>query len=397
MHRVSANLITTQAELRTFCDWLSTRDTIAFDTEFVSEDTYRPQLCLIQVASGQTLAVIDCLAIGDASPFWNALARGEHETVVHSGREEILFCIEAAGSPPTRLFDVQLAAGLAGLEYPAGYGSLINRLLGQSLSKRETRTDWRRRPLSAQQIEYAIDDVRALEELRDKLHGQLQQLNRLPWLAAETESWLAELQDWRGREHWRRVTGSANLSGRELAIVRELWRWREDEAKRRDCPVRRVLRDDLIVELARRRSDDPRQIAAVRGLQRGDLQRLLPKLAAAIRRGMHVADADLPQAIRRETNPHLNTIIQFLTSALTSICRTAKVAPAIVGTSQDVRDFVAYRLEGADGDELPALAKGWRAQVVGNVLDELLRGRLSIRVRDPHSDEPLSFEPHRPG
>ena len=392
---MTEHIITTGQELESFAKRLATAPSIAFDTEFVSEHTYLPELCLIQVAAGDELAVIDPLPIGNVDSFWHAVAAAGHETIVHAGREEICFCLDAIGSLPSNLFDVQLAAGLVGYEYPAGYGTLIARVLGKQVHKRETRTDWRRRPLSSNQIQYALEDVRDLTAARDVLRAELVRQGRLSWLADEMAQWLADVQLSRGRERWWRVTGSANLSSRELAIVREIWRWRDDEAQRRDCPVRRILRDDLIVELAKRRATDERQIRAVRGLERRDLQPALAGLSQAIASGLAVPDDECPRPMRRETSSHLSLVAQFLSSALTSICRSARVATSIVGTAQDVRDLVAWRLAaegGREPGETPVLARGWRAEVVGQLLDDLLAGKTSIRIRDPRSDEPLSFE-----
>ena len=125
--------ITTDRQLQSFCQLLAAEPAIAFDTEFVSEHSYRPELCLIQVAAGEHLAVIDPQTIDDIAPFWRVLAAAGHDTIVHAGREELLFCLGAVGQPPERLFDVQIAAGLVGFEYPAGYGSLLFKLLGQRL------------------------------------------------------------------------------------------------------------------------------------------------------------------------------------------------------------------------------------------------------------------------
>jgi ribonuclease D len=160
---VSYQSITTDRELVNFCRDVSRADRIAFDTEFVSEDTYRPHLCLVQVAAAGKLAVIDPLAVSDLRPFWELLVDPQRETIVHAGREELLFCVATVGRPPARLFDLQIAAGLVGYEYPAGYGSLMSKLLGVRAQKGETRTDWRKRPLSPQQLDYALDDVRYLE------------------------------------------------------------------------------------------------------------------------------------------------------------------------------------------------------------------------------------------
>lgn len=387
--------ITTERQLKTLCQELESAPTIAFDTEFVSEHTYRPELCLIQVAAAGRLIVIDPQTVGDPTPFWELLAAPGHETLVHAGREELLFCMASVGRAPQRLFDVQIAAGLVGFEYPAGYGSLMYKLLGQRLHKGETRTDWRRRPLSDSQLEYALDDVRYLEAMTTQLRSRLSELNRLAWLDAEMAAWQADVAASRGGERWWRVSGISGLARRSLAIVREVWRWREREADRRNCPVRRVLRDDLIIELAKRRSADVKQIHALRGMERGDLQRALPELAAAVGRALELPEEECPQPLSRDPAAQFNVLGQFLSSALGSICRAAQVAPSMVGTASDVRDLVAYRLEltGGNGRQsVPLLAQGWRAEVVGRLIDDLLGGNLAVRIHDPHSDDPLAFE-----
>ncbi len=386
------DFIRTQAELEALCRWLSDVPRIAFDTEFVSEHTYRPVLCLVQVAAADRLAVIDTLPLEDLRPFWEVIAREGCETIVHAGREETLFCYDAIGRPPAAIFDVQLAAGLVGTEYPAGYGNLIQRVLGKTPQKGETRTDWRRRPLSKRQLQYALDDVRYLEPLYDHLRDQLNQRGRMEWLTAETDTWLTSVIDSRTLDRWRRVSGSSGLAPRSLAVVREVWRWRETEAQRRDLPPRKVLRDDLIVELAKRRTAEPKQLRAVRGMERGDVQRALPDIAKAVRLALDLPDSECPRQQRRDTNSHASMLVQFLASALSSICRQAEVATSLVGTAEDVRELISARLGERRSDRPPALTQGWRAEVVGNLLDDLIGGRTSIRIADPRSDHPLSFD-----
>lgn len=387
-------LVTTDSRLAALCEEWRTAPDIAFDTEFVSEHTYRPQLCLVQVAAAGHLAVIDPLGIRDMRPFWNLLAEPEHNTIVHAGREELLFCLGAVDRRPARLFDVQIAAGLVGYDYPAGYGALMFKLIGQRPHKGETRTDWRRRPLSAQQIDYALEDVRHLAAMRDRLQSRLEALGRTAWLAAEMAAWQDDVEATRSRERWWKVSGVSGLSARSLAVVREVWRWREQEAERRDWPIKRVLRDDLIVELAKRRTADPKQIRALRGMERGDLQRALPQLGEAISRAIALPDDECPRLLQREMPPQLNLLGQFLSAALTSICRSALVAPSIVGTASDVRDLIAFHLRMGDaGESPPILAQGWRAEVVGQLIEDLLSGQVSIRIKNPLAEEPLAFDP----
>ena len=388
-----ANIISDQ-DLRDYCDSISQARIIAFDTEFVSEDTYQPELCLIQVAADGLLGIIDPFEVPDLTPFWNLLATPGRETLVHAGREEYRFCRRAIDPRPQGWFDVQIAAGLMGMEYPASYGTLAYKLLGKNISKDETRTDWRRRPLSERQLEYALQDVADLEAMRNVLHKRLNDLGRLEWLQTELVSWQEDLEASESGEKWRRLGGMSGLSARHLAIIREIWQWRDAEAQRRNIPARRILRDDLMIELAKRSSSDPKRIRAVRGMERGDMQKHMPKMADCVDRAMALPESELPRSERRTTRPQLNLLGQFLSTALGSICRSANVAPSLAGTAQDVRDLIAYRLKlgGFAPGEIPTLAQGWRAEVVGQVIDHLLSGDLSIRIVDPLADEPLEFE-----
>jgi ribonuclease D len=386
--------ITTDEQLRQYCRKLARAKTIAFDTEFVSEHTYRPVLCLIQVDADGELAVIDGMTVGDMTPFWEVVAAPGHETIVHAGRGEMEFCWLAVGQWPAQLVDVQLAAGLAGAEYPAGLSNLISRFLGQTPPKHETRTDWRRRPLSKRQVEYALNDALYLRPLRDEICGRLKELGRLDWLNEEMKHWHEAIERSMSQERWRRVSGNAALDGRGLAIIRELSRWRDAEAQRRNQPVRRILRDDLIVELARRGSADVARIRAVRGLERGDLQRRLSDMAAAIQRGLDLPEAECPPRAKREQGPELSVLGQFLFAALGSICREAQLAPNLVGTPNDIREWIAHRAgrNHRKSGEVPQLARGWRADFVGRLFDDLLAGKLSVRVAEVDSDHPLRFE-----
>lgn len=391
---MSHTSITSQAQLAQFCRHLARADRVAIDTEFVSEDTFRPELCLVQVATDQGLAVIDPYRVKDLSTFWQALESGKHTTVIHAAREEVNFSLASCDQPPANLFDTQIAAGLCSTEFPSSYGAVVTKFLDQKPGKGEQRTDWRRRPLSEHQIEYALEDVRYLLPLHEELRRHMKKLNRLGWFAEETDAWLQEVREARTRERWRKVSGIGNLSGRSLAIVRQLWRWREQEAERRDMPPRRVLRDDLIVELAKRKSDKPDRIRAIRGLQRTRNRRLIDELAECIRRGL---EAPLDEVTRRHREPmpsQLNLLGQFLAPALASICRSANVATSLVGTASDVRDLIAYRLDFGDTDhrEPPSLARGWRADLVGHLIEELLAGKKSIRIEDPESEHPLAFD-----
>lgn len=391
---MSHSTINTPAQLATFCEELSRADRIGFDTEFVSEDTFRPELCLIQVATQDSLAVIDPYKVGSLSKFWKTLASGKQTTIVHAAREEVNFAFNDGKVPPANLFDTQLAAGFCSTEFPSSYGSVVGKFLDRTPAKGEQRTDWRRRPLTEAQIDYALEDVRFLLPLHTELDRQLKRYKRTSWFEEESATWLRELHDSRDRPRWRKVSGIGNLAGRNLAIVRELWMWRQAEAERRDVPPRRILRDDLIVELAKRKSDQPDKIKAIRGMQQTGGKQVMEQLAACIHRGLEAPLDEFTHGRRESMPSQLNLLGQFLSPALSSICRSANVATSLAGTAGDVRDLIAYRLEfGSWGDDPPPLlATGWRAELVGHLIEDLLAGRKSIRIDDPLSEHPLAFD-----
>ncbi len=389
------DLITTESQLGALVDRLAAQSHIAFDTEFVSEHTYRSQLCLIQVAAPDTLAVIDTLKVRELEPFWRLLTEPGRTTVVHAGREEMGFILHAIKARPSSLFDVQVASGLVDHDYPAGYASIVRRFLNLPTNKGETRTDWRQRPLTPAQLEYALDDVRHLEKLWKKLEGKLASSGRTAWMQDEMQAWQSEVEESFIRKRWRRVSGLSGLSRRELAIARELWHWRDSVAESRDMPPKRVLRDDLLVELCKRKSADERQISAIRGMQRSDLRHILRGLSEAIQRGLELPDEECPGGEKhRAPPPQLAVLGQFLATAVAGVCRQMNLAPALVGTSSDMRDLLAYKLGYWDGDDerVPLLASGWRADVVGSLVDDLLSGKASLRIGDVRSHDPLVID-----
>ncbi|MGD9128704.1 MAG: HRDC domain-containing protein [Planctomycetia bacterium] len=384
--------ITTDAQLIRYCHRLAKCRTIAIDTEFVSEDTFRPELCLIQVAADGELTVIDPVAIKDIRPFWVVLAAEGHETIVHAARSEVEFCLDAIGRPPAGLLDVQIGAGLAGLEYPTSYGSLISRLLKKKLGKHETRTDWRRRPLSTRQIDYALDDVRHLAEIRNILGQKLDAAGRSGWWADEMNRWLDDLYKSRDNDPWRRVSGNSGLDPRSLAILRELYAWRNEEAAHKNRPAKRILRDDLLVEIAKQKTADARRLRRIRGMERYKKQ--LDEILERIEIALELPDDKCPRQGRSNRTPQLSVLGQILFAALGSVCRKQRLAPSLVATPNEIRYWFAYRTNPEQYEDAPppALNEGWRAEVVGNLFEDLLSGKKRIRITDPTSDFPLDFE-----
>lgn len=384
--------IDTAKGLSDFCERAKNSKIIGFDTEFVSENRYRPDLCLLQIAADGEYAIVDTLAVPDVTPFWELLVTGDHTTLVHAAREEFLFCFRAIGKRPKNLFDVQLGAGMIGFEYPASYGNLVSKLLGSKIDKGETRTDWSRRPLSKRQIDYALSDVTHLEGIYKKILAKMEKLGRTTWYQEEIAKWQTALEKTEIEPQWRRVSGISSLNRRALAIVRELWIARDQEAERKNRSPKRVLPDDLVVELAKRGTADPDRLKAIRGFENRVSKSMIPAIAEAVEKGNDLKESELPKRMPRGRTMNLGLLGQFLTTALNVTCKTENIASNIVGTAQDVRTMAAWRLGMIELKEEPELASGWRAEIVGQLIDRVLDGTVAIRVGNAKAEHPLKLE-----
>jgi ribonuclease D len=290
------------------------------------------------------------------------------------------------------LFDVQLAAAFLGHEYPASYRNLVHRYTGKSLDKEETRSDWRKRPLSNQQLQYAAQDVKDLLRLEAKMASELKAADRTAWYEEEIQSWQEDLANYENSDNWYRISGIQALSGPSLAIVKALWTWREQRARERDLPARKILRDDLMIELARRGNGDARRMASLRGMEHRHVKQMIPELVEVIEQAQNDPIPAWPRKSKLGRGQPPAMLTQFLAAALAYICRTKKISPAVVATSDDLRDFVKYRLEGHEKDWLPpSLATGWRAEIVGRELDDLLQGKIGMVLDNLQSDLPIRF------
>jgi ribonuclease D len=383
--------ITSVDDLRRYCDEIADAPIIGFDTEFVSEDRYRPQLCLIQVAVGDRLTIIDPLRMHTTAPFWDLLVQPNRVVIAHAAREESRFCYRFTNQPIAGLFDTQLAAGFCGLEYPLSLGNLVNRLTGKTLGKGESRTNWRHRPLSADQIRYALQDVTELEQMYESLCKQIDKLERRSWLDEEAASRQQKVIDHESSENWRKVSGCSGLSPRQLEIVRHLWRWREQRASVMDRPVRRVMRDDLMVELAKRGSSSIKKIRSIRGMDWRGYSQHYEDISAAIQSALEVPDEELPRKTRRSRAGISPMLSQFLSTSMACISRQNKLAPSIVGNSDDVKEALSYELDRKDDDRVPALLQGWRGEIIGKTFKRLLSGEAAIRVANVRQEQPLEF------
>ena len=247
-------VITEPKPFAELCERLRAAGSFALDMEFQRERTYWPNLQLLQVGIPGEAAAVDPLAIEDLSPLYTLIADPSLVKIVHAGRQDAEIFYNATETPPRNMYDTQVAAALVGLGEQVGYAALVQKLVGVRIKKTERITDWGRRPLRPAQVEYALNDVIHLHEIKEKLDEDLAKLGRVDWLAEELSFYEQESQ-YRAdpRQLFRKVSGWRGLNRRGLGILRELAAWRESEAQRRDIPRQRVVPDDVLVEVAMRR------------------------------------------------------------------------------------------------------------------------------------------------
>lgn len=363
---------------------------IGFDTEFLREKTYRAKLCLAQVATAGGLYLVDPLAGADLGELAKLIADESVEVVVHSGRQDFELLYERYGVLPRRVFDVQLAAGFAGLGASLPYGRLVEALTDVDLVKGESYTDWCRRPLSAAQRDYAADDVRYLLEMSDSLRRRLRDAGHLEW--AETEMELLEAEDlYRAdpEEAWRKVSGRGTLSARQLTILREVARWREEEASRRDLPRGWIVKDQTLIEIARRAPASAAALKSIRGLAPREAERSAAAVTKAIRRGQEAGPMTLPPSPPGRALTRARALSGVADAVVRSRCEAARVAPELVATRGELEALLADTFTGGPDDRRHRLLQGWRRQLAGEAVVAVAEGRVAVRSidRPPYIEE----------
>jgi ribonuclease D len=383
-------IISTPVELGAFCALLASCPHFGFDTEFVGEESYHPRLCLVQVATTERLFLIDPLSAGPLDDFWKLVVDPSRVVVVHAGREEVRLCRLWTGQTPGNLFDLQLAAGLVGLPYPLGHGPLVGEVLGVRLTKGETLTEWRHRPLTNAQVRYAFDDVRFLLPCWQKLSARLEKLGRTEWAREEFARLArAAAPDDPIAERWRKLRGLGSLDRRRLATVRALFRWREEAAARANRPARTILRDDLIIEVARRSPTRERDLHVVRGLAKRALDSIVRIVAEA--RALPVEECPAP-AEREQDPQQVQLVSAVLNAVLGDLCTRARLAPNLVATTNDVKLLVRARQAGQPLPDDSLLSHGWRAAHILPDLLAVLEGQRAVRIANVGADAPFTYE-----
>jgi ribonuclease D len=376
--------ITNGAELETLCRQLRSSPRLALDTEFVGEDSFIPKLELIQVATTEIAAVIDFPAVqtnGSLAAFWELICNPQVEKIVHAGRQDLdLFALHA-GQIPKPFFDTQIAAAMLGFGAQVAYANLVQRIHGTKLAKAHTFTNWSARPLSTDQIAYAAEDVQFLLPIYTHLQRRLQTLGRFEWVQEEfsrLETAVGEKSK-EPLDRYQRIRGWDSLKPRQASVLRDLAAWRENEARRRNVPRGRVMRDEVLLQLARHPPRSVDDLRGLRGLHSAEIDRNGEQLIATITTSLALPPSAWPEIARdRKPEPESIGLVELLQAVLKARAAEAEIAPTLLATSADLQALVEAK-ERKKTVDLPVL-RGWRRHLVGELLTEILEGTVTVSV-----------------
>ncbi len=365
-------LITTTHQLEQFCHTLEHVSFVAIDTEFIREKTYYPQVCLIQVAGPEAAYAIDPLAEGiNLTPLFRLLANEQVLKVFHAGRQDVEIFFHLTGNTPSPAFDTQIAAQVCGFGESVSYSELVSRLLSISIDKASRYTDWAKRPLTDRQITYALEDVIYLRGAYEKIKVKLERNGRESWIAedmailTDPATYTLEVED-----AWKRLK-TGNLKPKQLAVLREAAAWREEEARARNIPRGRILRDETLLEIA---ASCPRDVEALRHI-RGIGSHFSPKwtdaLLGCVETALMLPPEEWPTVTYSRRSTADSDLVALLQLLLKLKCSEHGIVPRLVAGKDDLEAM-------ASGDYNIPVMQGWRHALFGQSAQQLINGELKI-------------------
>ncbi len=391
-------LIDTTVELRALCQAMRQHDYVAVDTEFIRDKTFWPKLCLIQLGTGEDIRAVDALAEGlDLSPLFELMLDPGVIKVFHAARQDVEIFYQLSGKIPHPIFDTQIAAMVCGFGDSVGYDKLAHRLAGARIDKTSQYTDWTRRPLTGNQIGYALADVNYLQPIYEKLRDQLEKSGRSSWLIEEmatlTNPATYELHP---EMAWQRL--KIRSRNREyLGVIKAVAAWREDRAQTRDQPRNHVLRDEAIQELAAEKPDSIDALQRLRAVPKGLARNAAGEsLLEAVKRGRKLSKQELPKLRPPEVLPKgLGPMVDLLKVLLKYKCEQFDVSQRLIANVANLERLAANGNGSGNGNggDNPVL-QGWRREIFGEDALALIAGRIalaldhkSIRLVETGNDE----------
>ncbi|MEM7619467.1 MAG: ribonuclease D [Pseudomonadota bacterium] len=373
------DVITNTSELETACARFSVQPYITIDTEFLRENTFWPKLCLIQIGSPEEELIIDPLAKKlKLDAFFGLMANKKVTKVFHAARQDLEIIYHLAQVIPEPLFDTQIAAMVCGFGESVSYGQLVKKVTKTDLDKTSRYTDWSRRPLSQKQLRYALADVTHLRDIYAHLCNQLDTSQRSDWLHEEM-SILNDPETYIQRPElaWKRLKMRVKTK-RALAIMMEVAAWREREAQQQNVPRGRIIKDDVIYDLANQEPQTPEELSHLRSVNDGFARSARGKgVLEAIITGLNKPEKDVPALKKTKPLPaDAIAVIDLLRVLLKTIAAQHDVASKLIATTDDLEKIAIN-----DTADVPAL-KGWRYELFGKYALELKNGRLSLAIQD---------------
>lgn len=373
--------ITTEDQLASFCEKLVDCECLVLDTEFVREKTYFPLLGLIQVGGNGDYAAIDPIAIKNIGPILDLIKNPNVLKVFHAGKQDLEILNQLCGAPVKPVFDTQVAASILGWGTQISFSKVVHKTTGKRIYKTETYTDWCRRPLSNNQIEYALDDVRYLAPVYQKILDRLQKLNRLDWVRDEFDS-LENPENYKTpdpRQQFLRIKNVRGLKPANLAVMVELAAWREQEAIKRNSHPKRIVRDEPLFEIARLLPKELSALASIRGFNSREVSRSGDQILQAIQKGLAVPKDQipvLPETVNYSTRPGVE---ELLAAYIQSRSEELRIEPTVLADRKQIHAFVKYyeqnkKLEGN------GLLNGWRKDLIGASVCAILEGRTGLAI-----------------
>lgn len=370
-------IISTESDLAAFCERAAAYPAVAVDTEFLRERTFHPRLCLVQVATPDECVAIDPLSITDLAPLAALLTDHGTMKVFHACSQDMEVLLHAIGVLPEPIFDTQVAAAFLGERLQIAYHGLVHAFCGINLPKSESLTDWSRRPLTQQQVEYALDDVRYLIRAYQVMVDRLTAEGRLSWVMDEIKP-LTDRSHYvvDRREAYKRVKRINSLTRKQMAIARELAAWREGRAEKLDIPRKWIMSDEVLIALVKRGPADPADFRSVRGteqLSEGDVTAAL----MAIDRGRRCPPERYPKVshVRKSSSSELESVCDLMYALIRLVSERSGVATAMIASRDDLSEYIEH-------PEQSRLRDGWRFELVGTRLDDLLSGNMGLTVKD---------------
>ncbi|MBA4171445.1 MAG: ribonuclease D [Hyphomicrobium sp.] len=370
-------VITSTQELEMACREFAASPYVAVDTEFMREQTFWPQLCLVQLAGPTAEAIVDPMAKGiDLAPFWALMGDTRAVKVFHAARQDIEIVYTEAGIMPAPVFDTQVAAMVCGFGESVSYVNLVKKVTGEDLDKSSRFTDWSRRPLSEKQLVYALGDVTHLCKIYEFLKAELEKSGRAAWLDED----MAELTDPNTYEThpddaWQRLKLRAK-NRKSLAVLMELAAWRERLAQAQNVPRGRILRDEALYDLSNQMPSSTEQLGELRTLSEGFARSARARdIVEAVKRGLERDPKTVPPINHgNQMTAEANATVELLKVLLKSAAARHRVAPRMIADTSELE-----RLASETEPDVPAM-RGWRRQLFGEDAQRLKRGELALTL-----------------